>query len=110
MSAARCVEDGERLDLQGFPPGTHRPVSPLAAVQVSCLSEVLATQQSPDGTGRPLFCGSRGRIAAVDRVSRVVRMAMVNFMLVVLGGLFGGLVLVVVVVLSKRVRACGTMY
>lgn len=42
-------------NLQSLPPGTQRPVAPDAAVHVSCLREVLATQQSPVGTGRLSF-------------------------------------------------------
>lgn len=41
--------------LQLFPPGTQRPVWPLAAVQVSCFKLVLATQHAPLGTGRLSF-------------------------------------------------------
>jgi hypothetical protein len=51
-------------NLQSPPPGTHRPVAPLAAVQVSCFKLVLATQHVPDGTGRLPFW--RAWIAAAD--------------------------------------------
>jgi len=42
-------------DVQLLPPGTQRPTWPLAAVQASCLTLVLATQQVPLATGRPWF-------------------------------------------------------
>jgi hypothetical protein len=75
------------------PPGTHFPVCPLVAVQVSCFTLVAAIQQFPDATGRPAFW--RAKILAspatpAEAIAAKPRMmvAMVNC---ILNDLSGGL-------------------